>query len=104
MVSLNLHRRHLSESQRAAVAAKLANIQVGQFAGNQHVPSANLRTPQVSQEQAADLLNVSRRSVQAAAKVLHQGAPSLIEAVKRGEGRQHCNPTCRMSAGALCDA
>ncbi|WP_157008152.1 hypothetical protein [Xenophilus azovorans] len=82
----------------------MANIGAGQFAGNQHVPSANLQTPQVSQADAAALLNVSTRTVAAAAKVLHQGAASLIEAVERGEGRPHCNPTCRMSAGALCDA
>lgn len=85
VISLNLHRRHLNESQRAAVAAKLANITAGQFAGNQHVPSANLQTPQVSQAQAADMLNVSTRTVAAAAKVIHNGDESLIRAVERGE-------------------
>lgn len=74
---LSLHRRHLSEGQRAAVAAKLANISAGQFAGNQHVPSANLQTPHVSQAEAASMLNVSTRSVAAAAKVQAAGVPEL---------------------------
>jgi hypothetical protein len=84
VLSANLHRRHLSESQRAAIAAQLANIKAGTFAGNQHVPSASLQTPQVSQAQAADMLQVSTRSVAAAAKVIATGAPELQEAVKSG--------------------
>jgi len=61
VVSLNLKRRHLSEGQRAMVAAKMANSQAGTFSGNQHVPSANLQTPAISQTKAADLLQVSTR-------------------------------------------
>lgn len=84
VVSLNLHRRHLTESQRAAVAAKLANIEPGQFVGNQHVPSANLRTPAVSQADAAKLLNVSTRSVTSAKKVIEEAAPELVQAMDEG--------------------
>lgn len=84
VVSLNLHRRHLTESQRAAVAAKLANIEPGQFVGNQHVPSANLPTPAVSQADAAKLLNVSTRSVTAAKKVIEEAAPELVQAMDEG--------------------
>lgn len=50
------------------LAAKLANITKGSFSGNQHVASANLQTPAVSQSKAAEMLNVSTRSVAAAAK------------------------------------
>jgi hypothetical protein len=56
-----------NETQRASVAAKLANIP--QHA-NQHTVSgqANLPDHLVSQTQAADMLNVSERSVATAKK------------------------------------
>ena len=59
-------RRHLSESQRAMVAAKLANLSVGDNRGahREQEGSANLQTlTGVSQSEAASLLNVSPRSV-----------------------------------------
>lgn len=89
VISLNLHRRHLNESQRAAVAAKLANMSIGDNKGA-HRPaegSANLQTlsRQVSQADAAKLLNVSTRTVAAAAKVIHEGDESLVKAVERGD-------------------
>lgn len=83
-ISLNLARRHLTESQRSAVASELANIEKGQFAGNQHVPSANLQMPQVSQSEAADLFQVSTRSVATAAKVGREAPAPIFEAVKAG--------------------
>jgi ParB-like chromosome segregation protein Spo0J len=76
VISLNLHRRHLSESQRAVVATRLATLRIGD---NQH---AQVCAP--SQERAAELLNVSRRSVQSARQVVDCGAPELIGAVERG--------------------
>jgi hypothetical protein len=83
VVSLNLHRRHLSESQRAAVAAKLANLAHG---GNRKSDqAANLPVGSVTQAKAAEMLNVSERSVRAAAKVIHDGDEELIHAVERGE-------------------
>ena len=77
VISANLHRRHLDESQRAMVAAKLATLQRG---SNQHAP---IGAP--SQDEAADMLNVGRRSVQRAREVLDQGAEELRAAVERGE-------------------
>lgn len=80
MVSLNLHRRHLDESQRAKVAAKLANMERGD---NQHGGSANLQT-QVSQSRAAELLNVGTRTVAAAAKVERE-SPEVFEQIGTGK-------------------
>lgn len=81
-VSLNLHRRHLDSSQRAMVAARLANMKVGGDRVSEH--SANLQNA-VSQSQAADLLNVSTRSVAAAARVQEEAPAEVIRAVDRGD-------------------
>ena len=81
VVSLNLHRRHLTESQRAMVAAKLANMKAGD---NQH-GRANLHDHAVSKSEAATLLQVSPRSVANARTVYTGGAPVLIDRVERGE-------------------
>ncbi|HEX6970238.1 MAG TPA: DNA methyltransferase [Micromonosporaceae bacterium] len=78
VVSLNLHRRHLTESQRAMVAARLSTLKHGQRADR----AANLP---VSQPAAADLLNVSERSVRDARRVQDSGVPELVAAVDAGE-------------------
>jgi N6-adenosine-specific RNA methylase IME4 len=77
VISLNLRRRHLDESQRAMVAAKLATLKRGD---NQHSPIG-----ETSQTKAAALLNVGKRSVERAAEVRDRGAPELVKAVERGE-------------------
>jgi N6-adenosine-specific RNA methylase IME4 len=76
VVSLNLRRRHLDESQRAMVAAKLATLKRGD---NQHSPIG-----ETSQARAAEVLNVGKRSVERAADVREHGAPELVHAVERG--------------------
>lgn len=80
VVSLNLHRRHLNESQRGMVAAKLANMPLGGAVYR----SANLPTDNVSRAEAAELLNVSERTVTAAAKVKDAGSDELVQAVETG--------------------
>ena len=72
----NLRRRHLDESQRAMVAAKLATLKRGD---NQHSPIG-----ETSQAKAAELLNVGKRSVERAAEVRDHGAPELVYAVEQG--------------------
>lgn len=81
VISRNLHRRHLNESQRALVAAKLAKLRVGD---NQHSSEAvQICTPTI--QQAADQLDVGRRTVAHAKTVLANGSQELIEAVEQGK-------------------
>src|SRR5262249_40334290 len=77
VVSLNLCRRHLNESQRAMVAANLANMRQG--ARTDLSPIGEM-----SQASAAELLNVGKRSVERAVDVREHGAPELQQAVERG--------------------
>jgi hypothetical protein len=77
VISLNLRRRHLDKSQRAMVAAKLATMGRGR-------PSKNSPIGKISQEQAAELLNVGKRSVERAREVQEHGAPELVRAVEQG--------------------
>lgn len=85
VLSTNLHRRHLTESQRAAVAAKLANMKRGGDRKSDQAANLPDDPAPVSQAQAADMLNVSERSVRTAKTVLEQGAPELVAAVEKGE-------------------
>jgi hypothetical protein len=109
VLSRNLHRRHLVESQRAIIAARAKEMfkeeaaecerahQFGNASGNaaaweldkQKPPissaCANLRKPMGADGRAAALLNVSARSVTMASRVLAAGDEQLIEAVELGE-------------------
>lgn len=78
VVSLNLRRRHLNESQRALVADRIANMRQGE---RTDLASIEAR---LSQSDAAALLNVSRASVQRAHEVTER-APDLVPAIERGE-------------------
>jgi 16S rRNA G966 N2-methylase RsmD len=84
VISLNLKRRHLNESQRAMVADRLANMPKGRPSNNAQICALNI----VPQEQAAKLLNVSRRSVQSA-RELRQKAPELAQCVEQGKETLH---------------
>ncbi len=81
VVSLNLHRRHLNESQRAMVADKVRNMRQG--ARTDLAPRANL--PEVSTKDAAEMLSVSERSVKYAGKVRESAVPELAAKVESGE-------------------
>lgn len=80
VVSLNLHRRHLSESQRQLVAAKLTNVDHG---GDRKDQGANVRLD-ITHAKAAEMLNVSERGVDSAKKVIKDGSTELVAAVESG--------------------
>lgn len=79
VVSLNLHRRHLSESQRAMLAARL--VTVDSVGRPKKPPPLGVI---ISQGDAAELLNVSKRSVSRSAKVLKDGVLELADMVDSG--------------------
>jgi N6-adenosine-specific RNA methylase IME4/ParB-like chromosome segregation protein Spo0J len=76
VLALNLKRRHLSETQRAAIAADLATMRQGE---RTDLASIEAR---LSQPVAAGLLNVSRSAVQRAQVVKARGVPELFEAIR----------------------
>ena len=80
VISSNLHRRHLTTSQRAMIANKLAKLKHG---SNQHKEDAHKCAS--SQTEAAKALGVSRRSVQKARAVTERGSEAVASAVTRGE-------------------
>jgi hypothetical protein len=95
IVSSNLKRRQLNESQRALIAARLATLGRGQHqaAGENTQRGGPSETqmrkcadldPAMTQAAAAAALNISKRGVQSARVVLDHGDPELIKAVEQG--------------------
>jgi N6-adenosine-specific RNA methylase IME4 len=102
VLSTNLRRRHLNESQRGMVAVEVEKLYAAEAAKNtggrtpkprggesqSRQPRANL--PEVSEDdrrpraKAAAALNVSARLVQDAKRVATSAAPEVVEAVRAG--------------------
>lgn len=79
VISLNLRRRHLDETQRAMVAAKLADR------ANLHDdPEGSVTIPA-----AAELLNVSPRSVSAAKALMREAPADVVQDAERGAVSLH---------------
>jgi hypothetical protein len=78
VATANLHRRHLDPSQRAIIAAKLADMRQGSRTDLQ--PQGRK-----SQAAAAQLLDVGQRSVGRARAVIDHGADMLVAAVEAGK-------------------
>lgn len=88
VISQNLRRRHLDESQRAMVGARAKSLFEAEAKiqerdrGGKFAPAAEPAGK--SRDHAAAMVNVSPRSVQDAAKVIGSGTPHLIAAVEQG--------------------
>jgi hypothetical protein len=80
VLSMNLVRRHLNESQRAIIGAEVATMRQGRRTDRR--PSANL--PEVSQAKASQLLNISERSIRDAKRVKDEAQPEVVKAVREG--------------------
>jgi ParB-like chromosome segregation protein Spo0J len=77
VLSANLYRRHLTTSQRAVIANQMATLSQGARTDLASIDA-------MSQRQAAELMQVSRPTVQRAAQIARE-APELIEPIRHGE-------------------
>lgn len=80
VISNNLRRRQLTDVERAFAADELAKLANGQRKSASPAGEAGL-----TQQEAADALKVSKRSVERVRKVKEKGSAKLIEATKSGE-------------------
>lgn len=81
VLSHNLHRRHLTASQRAMVAAQIVDWETGL---NQHTGRANLPA-----HEAARRLSISERAVKAAKRIHDRGSDELVAAIHDGRVSVH---------------
>jgi ParB-like nuclease domain len=88
VISKNLHRRHLTTTQRANIAAQIANMPHGGDRVSEQARNSVLGT--VSQAQAAEALNVSVDSVREAAKLRREAPPEILQAMEKGENFAQC--------------
>lgn len=87
VMSSNLHRRHLTTKQRAAIAAEMATMEHGSNRYEKKVEGSNelsIEKPAMTINQAASALNVSENSVKRAKQVMRED-PEAHEVAKRGE-------------------
>ena len=85
VVSTNLRRRHLNESQRGLVAARLARLTHGGDRGNQHTGGKRPIDHLPTIEQAAKLLSVGEKTVRRGRAVIDGASADVIGLVESGE-------------------
>lgn len=87
VLSLNLHRRHLSSAQSAMCAARAREIYERQAKDRQKLGKENLPDPQQqgqARDKAGKAFGVSGKSVDHATRVIEKGIPELAKAVDEG--------------------
>jgi N6-adenosine-specific RNA methylase IME4 len=82
VIQKNLHRRHLNETQRAGVAKRIANISHG--GDRRSEQAANLPLGKVTQSKAAELMNVSDRTLRTY-RAVAEAAPELVPLMDSGK-------------------
>lgn len=85
VISRNLHRRHLSESQRAMIAARFATRPWG----NRHQGESPIDDSPATRSEASKALQVGPSSTDRAKKVIEQGVPGLADLVVEGKASVH---------------
>jgi len=87
VISKNLHRRHLNESQRAMIASKIATLPAHRPTKDKeaNLPTYGART----QEQAAKAMNVSERQVRDAARLRREASDEVVAEVENGNKTIH---------------
>ena len=103
VLSQNLHRRHLTESQRAMVASNIANLpphrpqnksanlptSISPFKNQHETRKVEKVDSGISQSEAAKQVNVSERLVRDAVKLRREAPPEIVSQVERGEKTIH---------------
>jgi ParB-like chromosome segregation protein Spo0J len=84
VLAKNIHRRHLSTSQKAVAAAKLAKLSRGNPHREKLNDVADIIYPD-TQERLAQIAGISRVTVGFAKRVLEKGTPNIIKMVDDGE-------------------
>jgi len=77
VLSLNLHRRHLTESQRAMVAARIVDWERG-------INQATAGDANLHAREAGRRLSISERAVKAAKRIRDHGIEQLSDAIRDG--------------------
>ena len=86
VLSENVHRRHLTDEQRAMIAGELAaRSEPGRPKEPESEGQDNGNATAVKQDEAAKLLNVSPAAVRRAAKIVKKGGAKLREQLKAGK-------------------
>jgi hypothetical protein len=86
IASLNDHRRHDTENERALVGARMANLRQGgdRKSGEIKKPMGHLK-PAVTIARAAELSGSSKKNIQRAKPIVQSAIPELVDMVETGE-------------------
>lgn len=85
VISHNLHRRHLDETQRGVVGAKIADLPNGgaQYSSKNGPPIGGPKKP--TRAEVAKMLNVGHGTIDRAKQAIKNGIPELVSMMESGE-------------------